>query len=133
MIIMLLTRLPFDKPIGAVDYGGAPDTVDWRCPECGKSYHNKETIYAHKSNHFAVRKGYTTCRRCRKVHPLSKYPWAVMSATFADILSVLPDISKRHLQSHTGETVCPVCWAFNSSPANKTKHMVKHHQGPRNP
>ncbi|XP_072158157.1 uncharacterized protein [Bemisia tabaci] len=45
--------------------GGAPDTVDWRCPECGKSYHNKETIYAHKSNHFAVRKGYTTCRRCR--------------------------------------------------------------------
>ncbi|XP_072158155.1 uncharacterized protein [Bemisia tabaci] len=47
--------------------GGAPDTVDWRCPECGKSYHNKETIYAHKSNHFAVRKGYTTCRRCRKV------------------------------------------------------------------
>nr|XP_018915544.1 PREDICTED: uncharacterized protein LOC109042990 isoform X3 [Bemisia tabaci]XP_018915545.1 PREDICTED: uncharacterized protein LOC109042990 isoform X3 [Bemisia tabaci]XP_018915546.1 PREDICTED: uncharacterized protein LOC109042990 isoform X3 [Bemisia tabaci]XP_018915547.1 PREDICTED: uncharacterized protein LOC109042990 isoform X3 [Bemisia tabaci] len=74
--------------------GGAPDTVDWRCPECGKSYHNKETIYAHKYNHFAVRKGYTTCRRCRKVHPLSKYPWAVMSATFAEILSVLPAISK---------------------------------------
>nr|XP_018915543.1 PREDICTED: zinc finger protein SNAI2-like isoform X2 [Bemisia tabaci] len=111
--------------------GGAPDTVDWRCPECGKSYHNKETIYAHKYNHFAVRKGYTTCRRCRapplKI-PVGRYVCDICGDSFG-----APGYFKGHLQSHTGETVCPICWAFNSSPANKTKHLAKHHQGPRNP
>ncbi|CAH0392126.1 unnamed protein product [Bemisia tabaci] len=95
--------------------GGAPDTVDWRCPECGKSFHNKDTINVHKYNHSAVRKGYTTCRKCRQV--------------FDTLQQFINHINSHLEQDGIWVLTCDTCHLTFKSEISLRKHEAENNHG----